>query len=157
MRISKFYLSLLILSKTRWFGFQWFLTTSEADFKICSHRHSKIFESILIKICSKNIGTKNVLFLRGSEQVQIRSTKWCGDNKSLTKQTYSCNILMFMVIHVTKLGSYGTISLSFESIENVFMWMACFLRNDKSKVKLLQETNKDWFVAVVLTNRIVVS
>ena len=83
--------------------------------------------------------------------------KWYGDNKSLTKQTDSCNILMFMVIHVTKLGSYGTISLSFESIENVFMWMACFLRNDKSKLKLLQETNKDWFVAVVLTNRIVVS
>ena len=47
---------------------------------------------------------------------------------------------MFMVIHVTKLGSYGTISLSFESIENVFILMACFLRNDKSKVKLLQET-----------------
>ena len=47
---------------------------------------------------------------------------------------------MFMVIYVTKLGSYGTVSQSFDSIGDVFILMACFLGNDISKAKLLQET-----------------
>ena len=51
--------------------------------------------------------------------------KWYGDNKSLTKQTDSSNILMFMVIHVTKLGSYGTLSQSFERSEtDSYEWLA---------------------------------
>ena len=46
IRINKFCLILAILSKTRWFTLEWFLTNPLADLKIRLHRYSKIRATI---------------------------------------------------------------------------------------------------------------